>query len=179
MEDFTQVDRRLSGFTYIMSNQIGLIKVGQSMNPEDRRRVLESSSGLAVNIELVVRGSFKEKITHRLLKEHNTVGEWFSCSVDIAIEALKSIEYLNNEAIYDQMLNYTKAELDKVLKERLKELIKYSGSYVYLSKMLSIPISTVQGWVIRGRISKGGAILVEKHKDLAKNFSSKYLRPDL
>jgi len=179
MEDFTLRDKRLTGFTYVMSNELGLVKIGQSINPEERRKTIESASGLPVKLELIVRGSFKEEMAHELLKQYSTVGEWFNCPPDKAVEVLQELEKLNDEAIYGQMLNYTKKELEEVFKVRLEELVSFAGSYIYLAKMLNIPTSTVQGWVTRGRISKRGALLVDKHKDLTKSFSSKYLRPDL
>ncbi len=179
MKDHTLVDKRLSGFTYIMSNKLNLIKVGQSQDPEQRRKDIESSSGLPVKLEVVVRGSFKEQLAHNLLKEYNTVGEWFECSIEHAKEVLESLENASDNLIYSEMLNYTKDQLEEVLKSRLDELIEFAGSYVYLARMLNISSSTTQGWMNRGQISKKGALLVEKHKDLASKFSPKYLRPDM
>jgi len=77
------------------------------------------------------------------------------------------------------MLQYTKEELDKLLAERLNELVTFAGGYVHLAKMLTVPSSTTQGWVTRGRISKAGAIKVSKNERFKGEFSSKYLRPDL
>jgi len=77
------------------------------------------------------------------------------------------------------MLQYTKEELDKLLKERLDELLAFAGGYVHLAKMLSVPSSTTQGWVNRGRISKAGANKVSENDRLKDSFTAKYLRPDL
>ena len=77
------------------------------------------------------------------------------------------------------MLQYNKEELDKLLKKRLEELIKFASTYYFLAKMLGLNASTVQGWVKRKRISKAGAKLVENHPTLKEHFTAKYLRPDL
>ena len=77
------------------------------------------------------------------------------------------------------MLQDTKEELDKLLKERLDELLAFAGGYVHLAKMLSVPSSTTQGWVNRGRISKAGANKVSENDRLKDSFTAKYLRPDL
>lgn len=77
------------------------------------------------------------------------------------------------------MLEYTKEGLAKLHKERLDELVVVATSYHYLAKMLGVPASTVQGWLLRGRISKRGAKLVERNAVLKGCFTAKYLRPDL
>jgi hypothetical protein len=77
------------------------------------------------------------------------------------------------------MLKHTKEELEQLHKEHLEELITLATSYHYLAKMLGQPSSTVQGWVVRGRISKAGAKLVEEHPTLKEHFTANYLRPDL
>jgi hypothetical protein len=77
------------------------------------------------------------------------------------------------------MLEYTKDELDNTLEERLNELVAFAGGYVHLAKMLSVPTSTTQGWVNRGRISKAGAVKVAKNNRFKGEFSTSYLRPDL
>lgn len=64
-------------------------------------------------------------------------------------------------------------------KERLDELVKFAGNTLHLAFMLDMPEATVKAWVNRGRISKLGAVNVEKNKTLAKHFSALYLRPDL
>ena len=78
------------------------------------------------------------------------------------------------------MLHYNREELEIAHRDRLNELIEFTdGSYSFLAKMLNVHVSTVQGWILRGRISKTGAKLVEKNNSLNKKFKAKYLRPDL
>lgn len=61
----------------------------------------------------------------------------------------------------------------------LKELITKAGTVSHLSRMLGVSLSTAQGWVYRGRISKEGAKLVESHTLLGKSFKIVTLRPEL
>ena len=77
------------------------------------------------------------------------------------------------------MLHYNKEELEIAQKVRLTELIEFASGYPFLAKMLNVHVSTVQGWILRGRISKAGAKLVEKNNSLNKKFKAEYLRPDL
>lgn len=77
------------------------------------------------------------------------------------------------------MLHYTKEELEKLLSDRMNELLLFSGGYLHLAKMLGVAASTAQGWAIRGRISKAGARLIERNPRLKDQFKAKYLRPDL
>jgi len=77
------------------------------------------------------------------------------------------------------MLHYSKEELSSIHKERMEKLLSFAGTYIHLAKMLGVTPSTAQGWVIRGRISKAGALLVENNSSLNKKFTAKYLRPDL
>lgn len=78
------------------------------------------------------------------------------------------------------MLHFNKTSLEEVQRERLSELIEFTeGNYPFLAKMLDVPVGTVQGWLSRGRISKSGALLVEKNDALNKNFTAVYLRPDI
>lgn len=77
------------------------------------------------------------------------------------------------------MLEYNKEDLEALHKKKLEELVVFAGSPTHLSKMLGTPLSTVQGWISRGRISKTGATLVGSHSTLNKEFSAISLRPDM
>ena len=76
-------------------------------------------------------------------------------------------------------MQYTKDELENLMKVRLEELLKLVGGYVHLAKMIEVSSSTTQGWVSRGRISKSGAKLVGSNTRLFGAFKAEYLRPDL
>ena len=77
------------------------------------------------------------------------------------------------------MLEMTKEQLEVSQENMFSELLITAGGVTHLGKMLGVPVSTVQGWDDRGRISKKGAQLVEDHVTLGKRFKAKTLRPDL
>ena len=60
----------------------------------------------------------------------------------------------------------------------LKELIEYAGNNSHLARMLKLPVSTVNSWVVRGRISLQGAELVQANKYLKQEFPLERLRPE-
>lgn len=77
------------------------------------------------------------------------------------------------------MLELTKEELEKKQREELEKLITFCTTYTHLARMLGVNVSTVRGWVDRGRISKKGAKQVEQNERLKCDFKAKQLRPDL
>ena len=77
------------------------------------------------------------------------------------------------------MFELTKNDLDKIHAKRTDELFEDAGSYRHLARMLDIPISTTNGWMNRGRVSKKGAKLVAEHPRFKSKFTANYLRPDL
>lgn len=77
------------------------------------------------------------------------------------------------------MFEYTKEELIALHVARLTELIETAGGASHLAKMLNIPVTTIQGWCRRGRISENGVHLVSLNGGLKGRFSKEYLRPDL
>lgn len=77
------------------------------------------------------------------------------------------------------MYNLTLQQVQKQQKDKLQELIDVSGTRRHLAIMLGVPLSTVLGWVDRGRISKAGASLVQQHTALGEQFKAEDLRPDI
>lgn len=77
------------------------------------------------------------------------------------------------------MFPYTLDQLKALRKAALEELIEFAGGRSHLAKMLDRPLPTINSWVDRGMISKGGAEDVGKHPALAKDFPMSRLRPDL
>lgn len=77
------------------------------------------------------------------------------------------------------MYEYTLAELREICQLRLQDLITKAGTVRHLGVMLGVPVSTVRGWVERGRISRSGARAVEEHPTLGEHFDAEYLRPDI
>jgi len=70
------------------------IKVGVSVNPQERIRNLETQGGFAVSrtwISEPARNAFSvERATHSLLAESRSVGEWFSCPFEVALGAAQT-----------------------------------------------------------------------------------------
>lgn len=77
------------------------------------------------------------------------------------------------------MFPYTLTQLKLMRKTALEELVGYAGGRSHLAKMLNLPLPTINSWLDRGLISKGGAELVAKHPALAEDFPMSRLRPDL
>lgn len=63
---------------YIMQNEFGLIKIGRSLNPEDRRKSLQSGENCALAIVAALeKQGHREEEVHLGLKRHKIEGEWF------------------------------------------------------------------------------------------------------
>jgi DNA-directed RNA polymerase specialized sigma24 family protein len=77
------------------------------------------------------------------------------------------------------VLELTKAQLRARHKEVLDELVLYAGGRAHLSKMLGIPLSTINSWIDRGMISKRGVERVLENKALKADFPKSRLRPEL
>ena len=152
-----------------------MVKIGRSADPEQRRKAVANETGTEVTLEYIVEGEHLEKHAHEVLKSKRIGGEWFSCSVEEAIEVLDVL----SKTVKVNQLAYTKEQLDVLHRERLEELLVKAHSPSFLARMLGCPVTTVQGWIARGRISKVGAILVEENKALGEHFKANYLRPDL
>lgn len=76
---------------YVMQNEVGLVKIGRSLDPERRRRALQSDEQCAVNLISVLIGQgHREEATHLSLSDHLIEGEWFegTAEAQAAISAL-------------------------------------------------------------------------------------------
>jgi len=82
---------------YIMVNELGLVKVGISKNPEQRKGMLARVSGVPVSlystyrIRLPMTASVVEARIHKKLDSCRTVGEWFDESVEFVKDAVESV----------------------------------------------------------------------------------------
>lgn len=63
---------------YVMQNEHGLIKIGRSVDPEQRRRQLQRLDQCKIELVKVLssRGR-REPAVHRALRKHHIEGEWF------------------------------------------------------------------------------------------------------
>ena len=76
---------------YVMKNELGLVKIGNSKNPKMRQKQLCAASGFSVEIEHVFETDKAwaiEHAAHGLLAERRKVGEWFDISVSDAVKAI-------------------------------------------------------------------------------------------
>lgn len=63
---------------YVMQNQYGLIKIGRSLNPEQRRRALETCEDCRISLVHVrPNEGCREEEFHLRLHQHRLAGEWF------------------------------------------------------------------------------------------------------
>ncbi|WP_415886614.1 GIY-YIG nuclease family protein [Neptuniibacter sp. QD37_6] len=96
---------KLKGWIYVISNESlqDIVKVGTTdRDPSIRAKEL-GSTGLphpyTVQYELLTYDpKLVEKEAHKLLKEFNAGKEWFKCSIDSAIEAIKKAS--GNQALF-------------------------------------------------------------------------------
>lgn len=70
---------RDDGHLYVMQAASGLIKIGRSYDPKQRRREIENASGHRVLLLLILpnRGN-EEAAIHAKLAPHRGIGEWFA-----------------------------------------------------------------------------------------------------
>ncbi len=111
------------GKTYVISNSMGLIKIGCSDEPEKRLKQIESMSGIPCRLEYEIQGAFLERRAHEMLSNYRTVGEWFEYPIDKAISTLKELKQIDIKNRYETLLKWKEHELrDKERKEKTSEL---------------------------------------------------------
>lgn len=84
---------------------------------------------------------------------------------------------MDNENKRKAICPYTKNQVKVMKKAALTKLVKQAGGRTHLSRMLGVPVATVNSWIDRGMISRGGAEKVANHE--AFNYSVYDLRIDL
>lgn len=124
---------------YLMKNELGLFKIGISVNPEKRRNEIKNSSGFnvelikawvttesAANVERKLHGIFSSKRTH---------GEWFT---DLTIEDIESnidtpSEWKPLQKISKNALKLKEAPV--VIKKPICELVLESQLYKMMEEV--------------------------------------------
>ena len=86
-------------YIYVMqvnANGSYLHKVGISVNP--KQRVNEVSTGCPFPVKVVYQSDYvcksaahKEKMIHKILEQYHSNGEWYCCSLDTVLDAVKSL----------------------------------------------------------------------------------------
>lgn len=74
----------MSDLYFIANPSLGIVKIGIADNPEQRRRGLECSCGVPLEILGVLRGGgHHEKMLHEAFDEVRLLGEWFNPTEEI------------------------------------------------------------------------------------------------
>jgi len=80
---------------YIMQNEFGLIKIGRSLEPERRRKNLQSGEACAIRVVAVLQGQGdREEQIHFGLKRHMIEGEWFRGTASARAAITKALPVL-------------------------------------------------------------------------------------
>lgn len=91
------------GFVYVIENEIGLIKIGTSINPGKRIKTIEGQTGLSItNKFLSPKCSnyyFIERVLHKRFDEARKHGEWFKANFNEACKYLMMQEFDFNPPI--------------------------------------------------------------------------------
>lgn len=79
---------------YVMvSDQLGITKIGIASDPEVRRRMLQDASGIKLRLvhasEQRVDARAVEAAAHKLLHEKRKTGEWFDVTLEDAVAAIQ------------------------------------------------------------------------------------------
>ena len=123
------------GVVYVMGDSSGLFKIGKSINLKSRLRNLITGNPtikLIYNTSEIGNPAKVEMSAHKYLSEKNIIGEWFECSEEEAINAVKKstsnfgVDSEKEEPISDPSIFKVK---------KLKDL---GFSLVSLSKMTGI-----------------------------------------
>jgi hypothetical protein len=184
-------------YTYIIKNDFGLVRVERLVDPVKWCLEVSKSSGVHAEVVYMMPGIHLAEATRAALHEYSTVGEWINCTPDQAIVEMLHVdssykrtgvfqggdESMCHVTLYEMRGRTTKgpplSSLKLAQKKALLDLIKCAGDRRHLARMLGKPVSTINSWVDRGRISKGGAQLVTKNLRLSEKFPISKMRPDL
>lgn len=64
-------------------------------------------------------------------------------------------------------------------KQAVTDLVRFAGGRTHLARMLTKPLSTINSWVDRGKVSKEAAEEISEHPTFNKQFPISRMRPDL
>jgi hypothetical protein len=80
------------GFIYVLRSDTGARKIGVSCNPNRRIAELRTASAFALAFEYIgalnCDGFAIEDDAHKILDRYHMAGDWFSCSLEVAIGAI-------------------------------------------------------------------------------------------
>lgn len=79
---------------YVIRSESGLVKLGRSVDPEKRLKVVSRSSGFLAHLHHVTPiredASFVEAAAHKVLESKRRTGEWFDVTAEEAVAAIAS-----------------------------------------------------------------------------------------
>lgn len=93
------------GYIYALHNELtNQVKVGTSTNPKKRKSNLENASGMRLQTIYIGKTTGDayalEAEIHKFLSEYRTIGEWFSCSPELVLNAIKKCEIKTANKLY-------------------------------------------------------------------------------
>src|SRR3989442_2652234 len=119
----------MKGWVYIISNRAmpGLVKVGQSLKDPDLRAEELNHTGsphpYVVEYEVLVEEPSKiEKQTHKLLGDKGEGKEWFRCSAEQAVAAIKQV--VGDEYITESYKKADREEAERIHQQQSEEARK-------------------------------------------------------
>lgn len=124
----------MKGWIYIISNKAmpGLLKIGYSMKDPNLRAIELGGSGVpypySVEYEILIDDPEQaEKKIHKSLEMNRVRKEWFRCSLDEAIKAIKV--NLGNKIIYEG-INSSNETQGNVISRKYEFCPQCSGSVI-------------------------------------------------
>lgn len=116
----------MKGWVYVITNKAmpGLVKVGFSTkDPELRAKELQHTGSphpYLVEYELLIEEPYEvEQKTHRLLSSNHEAKEWFRCTPEEAVAAIKQIA--GNRVITETYKRVERARADALFQQQLQE----------------------------------------------------------
>lgn len=114
-----------NGYTYVLKNEIGNVKIGKTKYPENRIRTIETQSGLKI-IEHYISPLCSnygkiERLMHKKFQENRLLGEWFNIDYTLAVQEMQKQPFTvpnqhedtnNYDFITEMMASYLIKELD-------------------------------------------------------------------
>lgn len=86
-----------NGYVYIIEKEDKLIKIGKTINFEQRLRTLETQGAFKIKRRYIspVCNNYSQLETkmHTFFKEHRTIGEWFNIDFETAVKKLKKMGF--------------------------------------------------------------------------------------
>ena len=116
----------MKGWVYVISNKAmpGLVKVGHSTkDPELRAKELDNTGSphsYLVEYWMLIEDPYEiEQKTHRQLSSKREAKEWFKCTVEEAVIAIKQIA--GSHVLSEEYVGSERAEAEALHQQKIKE----------------------------------------------------------